>query len=140
MVSTFILSILSYFEFISVKYKLKAIKREHCKCVFLSGIPLQLPQCLPLQEDQICIHLARKAENGRRMVGVNYEKDRSHYYNLILYKSASFIFRQLCSLNTLQILMSTSLRIFDLLCSKLESTKCFEDRYLHHISVCIWSC
>ena len=124
MVSTFILSMLSYFEFISVKYKLKAIKREHCKCVFLSGIPLQLPQCLPLQEDQICIHLARKAENGRRMVGVNYEKDRSHYYNLILYKSASFIFRQLCSLNTLQnFYRSTSLSIFDLLCSKLESTK-----------------
>ena len=102
MVSIFILSILSYFKFISVKYKLKAIKREHCKCVFLSGIPLQLPQCLPLQEDQICVHLAWKAEKGRRMVGVNYEKDWSHYYNLILYKSASFIFRQLCSLNTLQ--------------------------------------
>ena len=62
MVSTFILSILSYFEFISVKYKLEAIKREHYKCVFLSGIPLQLPQCLPLQEDQVCIHLARKAK------------------------------------------------------------------------------
>ena len=44
----------------------------------------------------------KKGEKGRRMVGENYETYRSHYYNLILYKSASFIFRQLCSLNTLQ--------------------------------------
>ena len=42
----------------------KAIKRAHRKYIFLVGKLLRLTQRFPLQEGQVCIHLARQANKG----------------------------------------------------------------------------
>ena len=44
----------------------------------------------------------KKSEQGRRMIGEKFERMWVDYYNLIVYKSASLSFHQLCLLNTLQ--------------------------------------
>ena len=103
-----------------------------CKCIFLAGIPLRLTQCFTFKEGQVCIHLERKTNRVDEWLRKNLKRIWVDYHNLIL------CFRKFCSLDTsLKISISTSLNIFDSFCAKLESTRYFKDRYLHHISVCI---
>ena len=63
-----------------------------CKCIFLAGISFA----------RSLYTFGKKSEHGRRMIGEKFERMWVDYYNLIVYKSASLSFHQLCLLNTLQ--------------------------------------
>lgn len=77
MVSKFFLSYLIILWIHPCKYELKALKRVHCKCLFLAGNLLQLFQCFNFFESTLGLHTFGKKSEQVISFAKKFAKDKS---------------------------------------------------------------